>query len=96
MKKIINKTVFPLLVLTLTGCGNVATSTGPGGYVPDLPENPSGIFTADDFLCVDGTKVKTEYGEEIMIEVENWALNSNKNDQFEKYGMNITNLGKNK
>ena len=40
--------------------------------------------------------VKTEYGEEIMIEVENWALNSNKNDQFEKYGMNITNLGKNK
>lgn len=38
--------------------------------------------------------VKTEYGEEIMDEVKNWALNSNKNDQFEKYGMYITNLGK--
>ena len=61
--KIVNKLLFPLLVLALTGCGNVATSTGPGGYQPSLPENPSGVFTDSDFLGVKGNKIKTDYGE---------------------------------
>ena len=37
--------------------------------------------------------VETEYGEEIKNEVEIWALNSKEKDQFENYGMTITNIG---
>lgn len=48
----------------------------------------------DDTLAELLDDVKTEYGEEIMDEVENWALNSKENDQFKKYGMYITNIGK--
>lgn len=38
--------------------------------------------------------VETEYGKEIRDEVEEWALNSKENDQFDNYGMIITNIGK--
>ena len=38
--------------------------------------------------------VEDEYGKAASNEVENWALNSKKNDEFNKYGMYIANLGK--
>ena len=38
--------------------------------------------------------VENEYGDEIKVEVEKWAINSKKDDKFQKYGMYITNIGK--
>ena len=38
--------------------------------------------------------VEDEYGKAVSNEVENWALNSKENDEFNKYGMYIANLGK--
>ena len=38
--------------------------------------------------------VENEYGNEVKVEVESWALNSKEGDEFQKYGMYITNIGK--
>ena len=39
--------------------------------------------------------IENEYGDEIKVEVEKWAINSKKDDEFQKYGMHITNIGAN-
>ena len=56
--------------------------TGSGGY---------GFTDTFDELLED---VEYEYGEKVRDEVKEWALNSNVNDEFNKDGMYITNLGK--
>jgi hypothetical protein len=56
--------------------------TGSGGY---------GFTDTFDELLED---VEYEYGEKTRDEVKEWALNSNVNDEFNKDGMYITNLGK--
>ena len=56
--------------------------TGSGGY---------GFTDTFDELLED---VDSEYGEETKEEIKEWALNSNVNDEFNKDGMYITNLGK--
>ena len=33
-------------------------------------------------------------GDEVKAEVEAWALNSKEGDEFQKYGMYITNIGR--
>ena len=38
--------------------------------------------------------VEREYGEEVRNKVKTWALNSKEGDEFNKYKMYITNLGK--
>ena len=38
--------------------------------------------------------VENEYGDEVKAEVETWALNSKEGDEFQKYGMYITNIGR--
>lgn len=56
--------------------------TGSGGYG----------FT--DTLSELMEDVENEYGDETKVEVEKWALNSKEGDEFQKYGMYITNIGK--
>ena len=56
--------------------------TGSGGY---------GFTDTFDELLED---VESEYGEETKDEIKEWALNSNVDDEFNKNGMYITNLGK--
>ena len=56
--------------------------TGSGGY---------GFTDTFDELLED---VESEYGEETKDEIKKWALNSNVNDEFNKNGIYITNLGK--
>ena len=57
-------------------------NTGSGGY---------GFTDTFDELLED---VENEYGEETKDEIKEWALNSNVNDELNKDGMYITNLGK--
>ena len=57
-------------------------NTGSGGYG----------FT--DTLSELMEDVENEYGDELKVEVETWALNSKEGDEFQKYGMCITNIGK--
>lgn len=57
-------------------------NTGSGGYG----------FT--DTLSELMKDVENEYGDEVKAEVEAWALNSKERDEFQKYGMYITNIGR--
>ena len=57
-------------------------NTGSGGYG----------FT--DTLSELTKDVENEYGDEVKAEVEVWALNSKEMDEFQKYGMRITNIGR--
>ena len=57
-------------------------NTGSGGYG----------FT--DTLSEQMENFKKEYGDEIKAEVETWPLNSKEGDEFQKYGMYITNIGR--
>ena len=50
-------------------------------------------FDKDEFMEV-VEDVENEYGDELKVEVETWALNSKEGDEFQKYGMCITNIGK--
>lgn len=57
-------------------------NTGSGGY---------GFIDTLSELMED---VENEYGDEVKIEVETWALNSKEGDGFQKHGMRITNIGR--
>ena len=56
--------------------------TGSGGY--------GFIDTLEELL----EDVEKEFGNETKTEVEEWTRSSKEGDQFEKYGMVITNIGK--
>ena len=56
--------------------------TGSGGY---------GFIDTLSELMED---VENEYGDEVKTEVETWALNSKEGNEFQKYRMCITNIGK--
>ena len=57
-------------------------NTGSGGYG----------FT--DTLSELMEDVENEYGDEVKAEVEAWVLNSKEGNEFQKYGMYITNIGR--
>lgn len=54
----------------------------------------SGGYSSTDTLSELMEDVENEYGNETKVEVEKWALNSKEGDEFQKYGMYITNIGK--
>lgn len=56
--------------------------TGSGGY---------GFTDTLNELMED---VENEYGTEVKAEVETWVLNSKEGDEFQKYRMHITNIGR--
>ena len=39
-------------------------------------------------------RMEKEYEDEVKAEVEAWVLNSKEGDEFQKYGMHITNIGR--
>ena len=57
-------------------------NTGSGGY---------GFTDTSSELIED---VENEYGDKVKAEVEAFALSSKEGDEFQKYGMYITNIGR--